>query len=89
MIDFMNEKKFLVDRVVLPRRKTNLLIAVVWNIVLTVPILWSIVSLLRAGFLVSVPTLVVVFALGEFYNTVHSNRQDCAWECFLKSRECN
>lgn len=66
MIDFMNEKKFLVDRVVLPRRKTNLVIAVVWNIILTVPILWSIVSLLRAGFLVSVPILVVLFALGEF-----------------------
>lgn len=58
MTEFVKNGSYLADRVDLPRRKTNLVIVLFWNILLVVPVLFGLSSLFRAGFLVSVPTLV-------------------------------
>ena len=65
MTSFVENGTYSVDRVDLPRRKTNLIIFLIWNLLLVLPILSGAWSLIRAGLLVSVPSLLVMLISGE------------------------
>jgi hypothetical protein len=65
MSEFVKNGEFCEQRVELPRKKRNLIIAISWNIVLAYPILYAVYSLLRSSVLVSVPTMAGLLVIGE------------------------
>ena len=65
MSEFVKNGEFCEQRVELPRKKRNLIIAISWNIVLAYPILYAVYSLLRSSVLVSVPTMAGLVVIGE------------------------
>jgi hypothetical protein len=65
MSEFVKNGEFCEQRVELPRKKRNLIIAISWNIVLAYPILYAVYSLLRSSVLVSVPTVAGLVVIGE------------------------
>lgn len=77
MTDFVNNGAYLADRVDLPRKKTNLVIFLFWNIVMVVPLLWGVSSLLRTGILVSLLTVAVLLLTGKFHEKVGFDGRGC------------
>ena len=64
MSDFVENGKFSADHIELPRRQRNLIIVISWNILLAVPILYTLYSLLRSSLLVSVPAVAACLFIG-------------------------
>ena len=64
---FVEHGRFPAERYEYPRKLRNLITCIAWNVVLSLPVLWYIISVIISGSITSFIIAGTIALIGEFY----------------------